>query len=421
MAHLEKLTKGSLHGLTIHVERKSFKHSNKEIDIEKTHLNYSLLQDNSDAMTRLSNRLENVYMLNRKNVNAACSWVVSLPVELNKNSENDKEKFFTEIHNFMTERYGGIENVLYSEVHNDESTPHLHFAFVPVVWDENKQRNKVSAKDVINRNELKIFHNELDKHLKNVIPGIYKGGILNEKTLPYNDVKDIKMNKQKIAEAEEMGRKMKTALDPVRNEYQAMRDYLNKMNNNSKDDMYPDTVKSSRTLFGKDIVTLPKSQYEDLFLSWYEMRAFDDSKKAFDKRLETYQDKDFWKAYQSVLTENNDLRTEIDGLKREIKDNKSKVWAYEWMEHIYEMAEPFISKHFNIMMSLAERLPVVRDFAMGFIAGSEKYGNLNRSLNTAAECHIEGFDTAKESLNLEVRKHEKEPTQSIDRFRGPRL
>lgn len=421
MAHLEKLTKGSLQGLTIHVERKSLNHSNKEINNEKSHLNYSLLNDNSDAMTRLNKRLENVHMMNRKNVNAACSWVVSLPKELEKKSDADKDKFFAEVHEFMTGRYGGIENVLYSEVHNDETTPHLHFAFVPVVWDEKNNRNKVSAKDVINRNELKIFHTELDKHLKSQIPEIYKKGILNDKTLPFDDVKEIKLNKVLIAEVEEKAKKLNDTLDPLRNEYKMKREYLNKINRNSEHQMYSDTVKSSRTIFGKDIVTLPKQEYENLFVSWSEMKAFNDSKNNWDARLENYQGKDFWKEYSKLQIDNYDLREHINTLESQIDNDSDKVMFHNQLNEVYKVVRPFIDKHFNKIMSLAERLPVARDFVLGFVAGSKKYRDFNSSLIVANGSHESGFDFVKDSLDLVSRTQEKEPTQSVKRFRGPSL
>ena len=58
------------------------------------------------------------------------------------------------------------------------------------------------------------------------------------------------------------------------------------------------TLKRSKILelyLEKDIVTLSKVEYESLFLSWYDIGAFNDSKKGFDNRLKAYQDKDFWK------------------------------------------------------------------------------------------------------------------------------
>src|SRR5699024_11833664 len=76
-----------------------------------------------------------------------------------------QKQFFEETYDFLSERYGE-ENVLAGVVHNDETTPHMHFAFMPVTYDEKREREKVSAKEVLNRNELKSFHQDLDNHLK---------------------------------------------------------------------------------------------------------------------------------------------------------------------------------------------------------------------------------------------------------------
>ena len=48
-------------------------------------------------------------------------------------------------------------------VHYDETTPHLHYAFVPVVFDNKKSRYKVSAKEVLTRHDLQTFHDDLDQ------------------------------------------------------------------------------------------------------------------------------------------------------------------------------------------------------------------------------------------------------------------
>ena len=69
--------------------------------------------------------------------------------------------------------------------------PHLHYAFVPVVFDDKKSRYKVSAKEVLTRHDLQTFHEDLDQHLKKVLP-FYEQGILNNKTLPFENVAEIK-------------------------------------------------------------------------------------------------------------------------------------------------------------------------------------------------------------------------------------
>lgn len=74
----------------------------------------------------------------------------------------------------------------------DETSPHIHYAFVPVVTDKKKGIPKLSAKERITRKDLNTFHKDLTKHMtvvfgKNI-------GILNGATVGGN--KTIKQLKQ---------------------------------------------------------------------------------------------------------------------------------------------------------------------------------------------------------------------------------
>ncbi|MTD32263.1 mob protein, partial [Planomicrobium sp. YIM 101495] len=198
MAHVQKYTKANMQGLSIHLDRKTENHSNEDIDIERSHLNYDLCEKEGDTLSRMNERLDEVYCMDRKDVKACCSWVVTLPENLKDAPDEHQRKFFEETYGFLADRYGGEKNVLSANVHNDETTPHMHFAFIPVVYDPKKEREKVSAKLVINRNELKVFHKDLDVHLKESIPEIYQDGILNDKTIGLDDIESIKKHSKEI-------------------------------------------------------------------------------------------------------------------------------------------------------------------------------------------------------------------------------
>lgn len=198
MAHLQKFTRGAVGGLSIHIERKTSNHSNKEIDPERTKLNYDLCQKQGDMNDRLSKRLAEVYCFKRADVKVMADWVVTLPEELKGTSEAEQRRFFEETYGFLADRYGE-KNVLAGVVHNDEKTPHMHFSFVPVVPDLRKpQRKKVSAKEVLTRKELQTFHQDLDAHLKERLPAIYQQGILNNKTIGVDSVKILKEKNEEI-------------------------------------------------------------------------------------------------------------------------------------------------------------------------------------------------------------------------------
>ncbi|MCU5209741.1 plasmid recombination protein [Bacillus paranthracis] len=195
-----------MQGLSIHWDRKTENHSNQDIDNELSHLNYDLCEKEGNTLSRMNNRLSEVHCLNRKDVKVCADWVVTLPESLKDASNKEHLEFFEKTYEFLVNRYGGEKNVLSANVHNDETRPHMHFAFMPVVWDEKKQREKVSAKEVLTRKDLKTFHQDLDKFLKREIPHIYKEGILNDKTIGVDTVKDLKKHSEEI-------RKQKDALD----------------------------------------------------------------------------------------------------------------------------------------------------------------------------------------------------------------
>ncbi|WP_242230229.1 MobV family relaxase [Bacillus cereus group sp. BfR-BA-01329] len=198
MAHVQKYTKGNVQGLSIHWDRKTENHSNPDIDNERSDLNYDLCEKEGDTLSRMNERLNEVHALKRNDLKVCADWIVTLPENLKDASEQEQRQFFEKTYEFLTDRYGGEKNVLSANVHNDETTPHMHFAFMPVVWDEKKQREKVSAKEVLTRKDLKTFHQDLDKFLKKEIPHIYKEGILNDKTIGVDTVKDLKRHSEEI-------------------------------------------------------------------------------------------------------------------------------------------------------------------------------------------------------------------------------
>ncbi|MGH0697607.1 MobV family relaxase [Bacillus cereus] len=251
MAHVQKFTAGSVNGLSIHFDRKTVNHSNKDIDIERSHLNYDLRNngDGLDTRSRMEERLKEVYCMKRADVKPMAVWVLTLPEELKEKNAEEQKAFFKAGYDFMKERYGGEKNVLSANVHNDETTPHMHFAFMPVVWDKKNQREKVSAKQVLTRVDLKSFHQDLDKHLKETIPEIYQGGVLNEMTYPVKDVAELKRHSKDFEreierQKEEMIADLKVFKEPKK--------VLEKIE-----------ISAKKAMFG-DKVSLPSDEYDKL-------------------------------------------------------------------------------------------------------------------------------------------------------------
>ncbi len=161
--HLEKYTKSQTGQLQKHYQRPLDRdYSNEKIDLNKSYLNYNLAPDRGDISQYLDNRLSEVKHLNRKDINVMCDWIVTLPQE--KDYKGDEKQFFQESYNFLANRYGE-QNILSSYVHKDETTPHMHFSFIPITVDKDG-KEKLCAKEVIDRKELKTIHKEMQHYLE---------------------------------------------------------------------------------------------------------------------------------------------------------------------------------------------------------------------------------------------------------------
>lgn len=198
MAHIEKYTRNGTANLFAHFDRTLSNNSNKDIDPARTHLNYNLAPKGLTQNEILKNRLEQVKVLKRKDVNVLCSWVVTLP----KDFKGNEEDFFKATYDFLEAKYGR-KNVVSAYVHKDEAQPHLHFAFVPVVLDKKKNIEKVSAKECVTKNDLMTFHGELQRHLEKVLGENVH--VLNGATVAGNlTVRELKISeKEKELESRE--------------------------------------------------------------------------------------------------------------------------------------------------------------------------------------------------------------------------
>lgn len=187
MAHLEKYTAAG--HMFAHYDR-SHSSSTSNIDESRTVLNYNLAEKDQplSCLDFLHKKMSEIKVLKRANVNVMCDWVITAPENL---TEEELPVFFDECYKFLNARYGK-ESVISAPVHMDETSPHIHYNFVPVVIDKKKRILKLSAKECITRKDLSTFHTDLTKHMTAVFGRDI--GILNGATVGGN--KTIKQLKQ---------------------------------------------------------------------------------------------------------------------------------------------------------------------------------------------------------------------------------
>lgn len=395
MAHSEKFTKGAIFGVASHIERKTDRHTNEFIDVSRSHLNYSLLNDDSDLITRMNNRLAEVHVYNRKDVNVVVDWVVTLPEELKGASAGDMRDFFSNTHDFLVNRYGGLQNVVCSEIHLDESAPHLHFGFIPVVYDETREQERVQANKVIDRKELKVFHTDLHNYLKESIPGIYQEGILNGRTKNAKNVKELKELDKVIAEE-------KANREAILKDITAYKEPLSNFDEIAKN--------AKRSVFGNvQLNPTELTRLKNLVLSSQKVsEAYQVFKEKSDKKItrltddnSTYKDLLF-ESYNDIHDLNNDLRmnerdikqlaSRVDILNQEIE--MLDIWvggnAYA------EMQDCSIEEYSALMMLSSMKHKDFMESEDKLIEAKDTFEKVPKSSRL--------FDTVSEALNLVIEK-----------------
>ena len=164
VARMTKYKSGNLGGAYRHNERIFKQHSNKDIDIERSHLNYELTD--RDRSLSYENQIKNYIDENkiskraiRKDAVLCNEWIITSDKDFfAKLTPEETKRFFETSKNYFAENYG-LENIAYASVHLDENTPHMHMGIVPM------KQGKLSSKSIFNREELKKIQDELPKYL----------------------------------------------------------------------------------------------------------------------------------------------------------------------------------------------------------------------------------------------------------------
>lgn len=435
MANVQKYTKMNVQGLSIHWDRKTENHANKDIDNSRSHLNYDLCTKEGDSLSRLNERLKEVHCLNRKDVNHCACWIVTLPAELKEKTVAEQRLFFEKTYEFLTDRYGGEKNVITATVHNDETTPHMHFAFVPTMFDVKRGMDKVCAKKVVSRKDLSSFHGDLDHFLKAEIPHIYQGGILNDKTIGIEDVKSLKKHSEAIEQEKE---KLDKVLD---NKMQAVAEKENEIYRLDDEKAY--LVKKVEELKEKSTWITPKIQLkakkerkksslfgkEEETGNWIvEDRVYRNANRqmlAAYQVVEHYKEllkTDFARENQKLKEQLQEVTRERDELVQENKElaTKLKEYAIE-MTSAYDGIKAFLKEQYQETSIFKTKLTAV-------VAKVVKLAKLIRGMNGLddSKTHFEKYHTDKTSqeeakFSMDTVKKQSEQIQPTYKLKKSRI
>lgn len=165
VCHFGKYKSGNVFGLQKHNQRENENYSNNDIDKARIALNYDLINQGN---INYSKKIKTIIEANRasqrairKDATVYCECIVSSDSSFFERLTEDKQKKFFEVALDYLKNKIGAEFFVSANVHFDETTPHMHVGFVPII------ENSLSAKKLIDRKFLREVQEQLPARLKN--------------------------------------------------------------------------------------------------------------------------------------------------------------------------------------------------------------------------------------------------------------
>lgn len=173
----EKRKGGPAGAIEKHHERQKERYgSNPDIDHERSHLNYHLIQPKMQYYAEIQRRIEKAQRENpqckvrKDSVKFIDTIVTATPSFLEELSEERRRRYFEWALEFL-KREIGEENIFSAVVHMDERNPHMHLCFVPLTRDK-----RLSAKEVMGgRDKLVEWQDKFHDHMAAEFPSLERG------------------------------------------------------------------------------------------------------------------------------------------------------------------------------------------------------------------------------------------------------
>lgn len=144
----EKLVRAKAQGICVHNDRKANNHSNREIHISRTHLNYYLKKNELNYVKEFDILKEKYNFKGqiRSNSIIMCEMIFTSDADFfNKIGIAETKRYFEESYNFICNYKNlGKENIISAVVHLDESTPHMHLVYVPIIHTKDNNGNDIN-------------------------------------------------------------------------------------------------------------------------------------------------------------------------------------------------------------------------------------------------------------------------------------
>jgi hypothetical protein len=190
---------GQLPYIYRHNERKNTNYSNKDINKSNSIKNYSLKTINT-SYQKAFNLLKEKYKLKgqiKKVSNVMCELIITSDKDFfEKIGEQETKRYFKLAYDFVVNYNNlGEEFIVSAKVHNDETTPHLHIVFIPVVHTTNKKGkeiNKIACSEFWKGKEsYRILQDRFFKYVTDNGFDLERGNTKDNEHIPIEKLKKI--------------------------------------------------------------------------------------------------------------------------------------------------------------------------------------------------------------------------------------
>ena len=311
----EKLTRTEVNGKGTHNDRKAKNHTNKDIDPTKTNLNYYIKKNELTYTKEFDKYLKenNVQGHLRSNSIIMCQMIfTSDQVFFDKIGEKETKRYFDECYKFICNYKNlGEKNIISAVVHLDESVPHMHLMFVPVVHTKDKDGNdidKICARDFWKgRDSYRKLQDSYFNHVKSRGFDLERGMFVEDTDRKHYTVEEYK----KITNYENT----KKVLKEIKLEIPEVPD----INEISKFSIKRDEKILKEIIKPKD--DLIKELYEDNLSLHKELSK---QSKVVDEAVK------YQKEREILLADNKSLHSQIENIKTEYKEKEFDLdWNYK--------------------------------------------------------------------------------------------
>ncbi len=194
-----KYTYDQLNLVYRHNERKNTNYSNTDINTQ-SHENYAIKKCNM-PYTKMLKQIINKYELQgriKNTSNVACEYIITASPEFFIGKSKDEVKrFFESAYKFVSGYKNlGEENIISAKVHMDESTPHMHLVYIPVVHKidtkSGKEYSKLCCSDFWKgKNSYKMLQDNYYKYMVRSGFKLDRGDTKDNEHLKISDLKRI--------------------------------------------------------------------------------------------------------------------------------------------------------------------------------------------------------------------------------------